>query len=128
MLASVAKLRSMPLDADDEAKRITAEAVPETTKATLSEMAKLSATPEMKRELVDQVKKARDGTTPEYFEAVDAVTDLVEKVKLSAPAPVAIQSIQEAETIDQSGPKDLLEAAKAMCAALKNLNLKLDTV
>jgi len=127
MLASVAKLRGLPLDADEEARRITAEAVPETTKATLSEMAKLSATPVMKKELVDQVKKARDGTTPEYFEAADAVIDLVEKVKLSAPAPVAIQSIQEAETINESGPRDLLEAAKAMCAALKNLNLKLDT-
>jgi len=127
MLDRVAKLRGMPDDTDDAARRVAAEAIPDATKQTLSEMSKLNAAPDLKREMVEQVKKARDGTTPEYFEAVDAVTDLVDKVKLSAPTPVSIQPIQEATTIQESGPRDLLEAAKAMCAALKNLNLKLDT-
>jgi len=126
VLASVAKLRGMPLDADDEIRRVAAEGIPEKTKVTLSEMAKLSATPEHKKELVEQVKKARDGTVPEYFAAADAVTDLVDKVKLSAPVQISIQPIAEAATIEASGPRDLLEAAKAMCSALKNLNLKLD--
>jgi len=128
MMASVAKLRGMPLDADEDAKRIAAEGIPEATKVALSEMAKLRASPDHKKELVEQVKKARDGTVPEYFAAADAVSDLVDKVKLSAPQVVAIQPIsQEATTIADSGPRDLLEAAKAMCAALKNLNLKLDS-
>jgi len=127
MMDKVAKLRGMPLDADEESRRVAAEAIPEATKTTLSEMSKLHAVPDLKRELVEQVKKARDGTTPEYFAAADAVTDIVDKVKLSAPPPVAIQPIQEATMIQDSGPRDLLEAAKAMCAALKNLNLKLDT-
>jgi len=128
VLASVAKLRGLPLDADDETRRVAAEGIPEATKVTLSEMAKLRATPDHKKELVEQVKKARDGSLPEYFEAADAIPDLMDKVKMSAPQIVAIQPIaQEATTISDSGPRDLLEAAKAMCAALKNLNLKLDS-
>jgi len=125
-LASVAKLRGMPLDADDEARRVAAEAVPDNTKTTISEMANKRATPEQKKELIAQVKKARDGPADNYFQAAEAIADLVDIVKLSAPVPVSIAPIQEATMID-SGPRDLLEAAKAMCSALKNLNLKLDS-
>jgi len=127
VLGQVAKLRGMPLDADEDSRRVVAEGIPEATKVTLSEMAKLRATPEMKKEMVEQVKKARDGNLPEYFAAADAVTELVDKVKMSAPPLVSIQPIQEAATTVNDGPKDLLEAAKAMCAALKNLNVKLDS-
>jgi len=127
VLAAVAKHRGTPLDADDDTKRIIAEAIPDATKTTLSEMANKRATPEQKKELVEQVKKARDGNLPDYFEAADAITDLVDKVKMSAPAPVSIAPIQDATMIADSGPRDLLEAAKAMCSALKNLNLKLDS-
>lgn len=100
-------------------------------------MTNKKATPEQKKEMIEAVKKARDGNLPEYFEAAyvkqtliyllrsDAITDLVDKVKISAPPSISIAPLQEATMID-NGPKDLLEAAKAMCNALKNLNLKLD--
>lgn len=37
------------------------------------------------------------------------------QIAIAAPAPAA-----------DEGPKDMLEAAKAMCAALKNLNFAID--
>lgn len=126
VLASVAKYRGLPTDADEEARRVAAEGIPEVTKVAVSQMSNLSATPGQKKEFIDQVKKARDGTLPDYFEAADAVAELVDKVKLSAPVKVSIPTIAEPVTIDQNGAGDLLEAAKAMCAALKNLNIKLD--
>jgi len=125
MLSAVAKHRGTPDNADDDVKRVAAEGIPDATKTTLSEMTNKRATPEQKKEMIEQVKKARDGTLPDYFEAADAITDLVDKVKISAPPQVSIAPIQDASTISD-GPRDLLEAAKAMCNALKNLNLKLD--
>jgi len=127
VLANIAKYRGMPLDADEDARTVVAEAIPEATKVTLSEMAKLRATPDDKKELIEQVKKARDGTVPEYFQAQEAVHDLVDKVKLSAPPVISIKPIMAEAISDTDGPRDLLEAAKAMCSALKNLNLKLDS-
>jgi len=126
VLSAVAKHRGLPDDVGDDVKNVSAEAIPEATKTALSEMTNKKATPEAKKELVEAVKKARDGTLPEYFEAADAITDLVDKVKISAPPSISIGPLQEATMIADSGPRDLLEAAKAMCSALKNLNLKLD--
>jgi len=127
VLSAVAKHRGLPDDVDDDVKTVSAEGIPEATKTAISEMTNKKATPEQKREMVEAVKKARDGNLPAYFEAADAITDLVDKVKISAPPAISIAPLQEATMISDSGPRDLLEAAKAMCSALKNLNLKLDS-
>lgn len=128
VLKKVAALRSLPANAPEEDRRIAAEGVPVATKATLAEFDKLHARPDDKASLVSSVKQARDAPDlSDYFGAQDALHDLVEKVKLSQPAIVApIPIISSAVPFIDEGPQDLLEVAKKMCDALKNLNLTLD--
>jgi hypothetical protein len=55
----------------------------------------------------------------------DAMEKLVSKVRDQPDFQIAIGSPQLAAPADE-GPRDMLEAAKAMCAALKGLNFAID--
>jgi len=80
---------------------------------------------EMKQELLAAIKKARDGGLPEYFEAVRCLEETLAKAKAMKPQPLQI-TVGSFGLKDKGGPKDLLEAAKQMCAALSSLNISLD--
>jgi hypothetical protein len=49
----------------------------------------------------------------------------LEKAKMMAPQPLQIK-FGGSGIKDKGGPRDLLEAAKQMCAALSSLNISLD--
>jgi len=126
VVQAVSKLRTMPPDLGPPEKKIIQEAVPTTTKAALSEFDNYNATPEDKQELVRCVKQARDGPTAEFFQAQEALGALVDRVQANHQAFIPSISLDmPLETIDDS-PKDLLEAAKALCASMKTLNITLD--
>jgi len=81
---------------------------------------------EMKQELLGAVKMARDGSVPQYFDAIRCMEETLNKAKAMQPQPLQI-SFGASGIKDKGGPKDLLEAAKQMCAALSSLNISLDT-
>jgi len=119
---SLAKLKT----AKPENKLEAAKAVPAATKATLAAMDTHECPMIMKEDLVGAVKQARDGDIPEYFDALKILEQTLEKAKAMQPAPFQI-SMDNLKIEDKGGPKDLLEAAKRMCAALSGLNITLDT-
>jgi len=80
---------------------------------------------EMKQDLIGAVKQARDGSIPEYFDAIRCMEETLNKARLMHPQPLQI-SLGMQGIKDKGGPKDLLEAAKQMCAALASLNISLD--
>jgi len=126
VMNQVAKLRALPPTTPEDDRVTVAEGVPKLTKTAIGEFTNYGATPDQKQEFVSAVKQARDGEHPsDFFEAQDAVADLLNKVKMSKPITIDMPEFQEAVSInDDAG--DLLEMAKRMCAALKNLNLALD--
>eukprot|EP01125_Pyxidicula_operculata_P008167 TRINITY_DN2761_c0_g1_i1.p1 TRINITY_DN2761_c0_g1~~TRINITY_DN2761_c0_g1_i1.p1 ORF type:complete len:433 (+),score=135.46 TRINITY_DN2761_c0_g1_i1:66-1364(+) len=130
ILKQVAKFRATPESLPDD-KQAAADEISPATKSALGEFDKLRAKPDDRQQLVSCVKQARDAPNASgYFQAQDALEDLAEKVKVSQPITIApvIPIMADAMTIEleKEGPKDMLEAAKAMCEALKKLNLTLD--
>jgi len=71
------------------------------------------------------VKQARDGPVSDFFQAQEAIGNLVDRVQANQQYVPSISLEIPVETIDE-GPKDLLEAAKALCASMKTLNITLD--
>jgi len=90
----------------------------------LVEFDNYSATPEDKQELVRCVKQARDGTVADFFQAQDDLDILVDRVQANNQVVPSISVHMTAEYDD--GPKDLLEAAKALCSSIKSLFITLD--
>jgi len=125
VMQAVAKLRSIPPDIPDTDKRIIQEGVPKATKSALVEFDNSHATPDDRHVLVRCVKQARDGTVSDFFQAQEAVGNLVDRVQANQQFVPSISLEIPVETIDE-GPKDLLEAAKALCASMKTLNITLD--
>jgi len=82
--------------------------------------------PEMKKELLAAIKKAANGSIPEYFEAMKILEETLNKAKAMQPQPLQI-AMGNMGIRDRGGPMDLLEAAKRMCAALSSLNITLDS-
>jgi len=80
---------------------------------------------ELKQEALGAIKKARDGSVPEYFDAIRTLEDTLAKARNLQPSPLQI-SIGALTINDKGGPRDLLEAAKRMAAALSSLNVTLD--
>jgi len=124
-MQAVAKLRTIPPDYPEAEKHILQEAVPKTTKSALAEFDNYHATPEEKQEFVRCIKQARDGPVGDFFQAQDALGKLVEKMGTSSFNPPTIHIEVPAQTIDEDHG-DLLEAAKALCASMKNLSITLD--
>jgi len=119
---NLAKLK-IPARADDPGVLAAAEALPVLTKSTLGAMASAGAPQELQREVVAAVKKARDGDIPQYFESVQEMENILSRIPTEPEFSISIAPLV---TIADDGPKDMLEAAKAMCASLKSLNLVLD--
>jgi len=119
---NLAKLK-IPARADDPGVLAAAEALPVLTKSTLGAMASAGAPQELQREVVAAVKKARDGDIPQYFESVQEMENILARIPTEPEFSISIAPLA---TIADDGPKDMLEAAKAMCASLKSLNLVLD--
>jgi len=125
VMQAVAKLRTLPPDAPEPSRKIIQEGVPKATKAALNEFDNSQATPEDKQELVRCVKQARDGPVSDFFVVQDALGQLVDRVQSNQQFVPSISLEIPVETIDDS-PNDLLEAAKALCASMKTLNITLD--
>eukprot|EP01127_Copromyxa_protea_P013297 TRINITY_DN3567_c0_g1_i1.p1 TRINITY_DN3567_c0_g1~~TRINITY_DN3567_c0_g1_i1.p1 ORF type:complete len:426 (-),score=111.69 TRINITY_DN3567_c0_g1_i1:57-1334(-) len=121
LFKNLAKLK-VPSKSEEETQAAT-QAVPALTKEVLTAMANHGAQPEHQRELIGVVKGARDGTIPEFFEAAENMENLLTKVREEPAFQIAVSS---QATVPDEGPRDLLEAAKAMCAALKGLNIAVD--
>jgi len=81
---------------------------------------------EMKKELLAAIKRAAEGGIPEYFDAVRCMEQTLNKAKAMQPQPLQIQ-FGASGIKDKGGPRDLLEAAKQMCAALASLNITIDS-
>jgi len=125
VMQAVSHLRSLPPDALEDDKRVVQQGVPKATKVALNEFNNMCATPQDKEELVRCVKQARDGPVSDFFQAQDALDNLVDRVQSNQQFVPSISLLMDAETLDDS-PKDLLEAAKALCASMKTLNITLD--
>jgi len=119
---NLAKLK-IPSKTEDQGQLQAAQALPNLTKTTLGAMGSVGAPPELQRELVATVKTARDGTIPQYFESVNELEKILEKAHAEPEFSISISPLV---ATPDDGPKDMLEAAKAMCASLKSLNLALD--
>jgi len=125
VMQAVAKLRSLPPEFPEPEKKIIQEGVPKATKAALVEFDNSHATPDDKQELVRCVKQARDGPVSDFFQAQEAIGNLADRVHANQQYVPSITLEIPVETFDE-GPKDLLEAAKALCASMKTLNITLD--
>jgi len=125
VMKAVSSLRTLPPDAPEENRRVVQEGVPKATKVALAEFDNYSAAPEDKQELVRCVKQARDGPVADFFQAQDDLDKLVDRVQANQQFVPSISIQMAAEPINDS-PKDLLEAAKALCASMKTLNFTLD--
>jgi len=73
--------------------------------------------PEQKKAIVDNVKAARDGTIPEYFDAVQNLEKLVKPQTLK----IEMKSGDATNKMD-TNRGNLLRAAKEMCMAMKDVN------
>jgi len=119
-------LAALKTPKNEEAKLYAASQIPANTKATLDAMSAHDCPMELKKDLVGQIRQARDGDIPQYFEAVKCMEQTLEKAKAMQPPPLQID-MGALKIHDSGGPKDLLEAAKRMCAALSGLNITLDS-
>jgi hypothetical protein len=103
--------------------------IPTHTKNLFNEIA---PSQETKKAIVDNVKQARDGTIPEYFDAVyefdnsDGIMKLIfsqNLEKLAKPQTFKIDMKSgDASNKNNSNRGDLLRAAKEMCMAMKDVN------
>jgi len=126
VIEAVTNFRTMAPDISEPARKVVHEAVPRTTKAALAELENYDPQPEDRQELVRCVKQGRDGPMSDFFQAQESLGALVERVLANHQAFIPSISLDmNLETIDD-GPKDLLEAAKALCASMKTLNITLD--
>jgi len=74
-----------------------------------------------KKALVDNIKAARDGSIPEYFDAVKNIEKIAKP--LNEPKELKIQ-IKSGDSSNKGNNNrgDLLRAAKEMCMAMKDVN------
>jgi len=81
---------------------------------------------ELQQELIGAIKKARDGSVPEYFEALKILQQTLEKARNAQPGQPLALAHGTSRLVDTGGARDLLETAKKMCTALKGINVTLD--
>jgi len=118
-------LQVLRSSAPEEEKFKASERLKPDTQAVIKALDQKNCPIEMKQELLGAVKQAAGGSIPQYFDAMKCLEETLNKAKLLEPQPLQISF--GAPTIkDSGGPKDLLEAAKQMCAALASLNISLD--
>jgi len=118
-------LQTLRTPQPEEKKLQATQAIKPQTQEVLRVMDTKDCPLEMKQELLGAIKMARDGSVPEYFDAIRCMEETLNKAKAMQPQPLQI-SFGSSGIKDKGGPKDLLEAAKQMCAALSSLNISLD--
>jgi len=114
---NLAKLR-VP---DEQVRAVAADNVPPATKTVLAALTDRNVPMPEKKQLIENVRDARDGSIPQYFTSLEAVGEIVQKAQ-TAP----LFSIPLSVPTSSAAPGDMLEAAKAMCSALKGLSFSLD--
>jgi len=123
LFRNLAQMKLPPRTDTAEGQLEAAQALPNLTKNTIGAMAMIGAPADLQKELVSAVKLARDGDIPQYFVAVNDMENILEKAHAEPELSI---SIGQAVVMIDDRPRDMLEAAKAMCASLKSLNLALD--
>jgi len=119
-LANLRLPKMTPKELEDAQKM-----VPVHTKEVLKVMDNRECPMELQKELIGGVKQARDGSVPEYFDALKCLEQTLQKARNLQPPNLSLAHGTSRIT-DTGGARDLLETAKKMCTALKGLNVTLD--